>query len=141
MPSFSRRLGNTNVVKDKNGAKVKRKARSKKKRHVAEQRDAEVLTVAWIVCTGWSAAAQLVTVVLYACSFAPNAHRAVAVYAGWLLAVAAIIGLAAIVMTPIVLRRRRTKPPRSMVLGSLVVNALPVLILATLFVARGRWLT
>lgn len=116
--------------------RAKRKSRLTKQRGVEARREVEALTVAWIVCTGWSVAAQIVTAIAYVCSIVLGTHRAVAVYAGWMLAAAALLGLTAIVMTPVVLRRRRTRPPQSVVMGSLVVNALPLVILAVLFVAR-----
>ena len=98
--------------------------------HPKEERGVEAVTIAWMLTF-------LATVVGMLCSLAAyllvrglaQAPDAIRVLPGLLLVISGIGGIFAIVLTPFVLRLRKTKPPLAITQAVLFASALPWLVM------------
>ena len=115
----------------------RRKKKRAKPAQPTESRRAEVLTVGWsmmvlmtFVCELGAAAA------LGYCHFHPDAQAA-RLLAGMLLMGAFVVGVLLLVLTPVVVRIRRVKPPRGIVVFAVAVGAAPWVGIAVRWLAKG----
>ena len=104
-----------------------------------DQRPAVAVTVAWMLTTICSAAAQLLTLVMWlvarSAGIPEGRPNALAVIPDVMLMVAFLTGLLALILTPITLRTRRSPPPRAITIAAVLVGLSPLVIIA----ARSLW--
>ena len=105
-----------------------------------DQRPAVAVTVAWMLTTICSAAAQLLALVMWlvarSAGIPVGQPNALAVIPGVMLMVAVFTGILALILTPITLRTRRSPPPRTITIAAVVIGVLPLLIIAAISLRR-----
>jgi hypothetical protein len=103
-----------------------------------ETRAADALTSAWMLTALNALVVQVLWIVLRALLHYNADLQKMQVVASLLLLVAVVLGIAVIVLTPIVYRVRRVPPPRSVSTAALLIGLSPVAaVLALWLVERG----
>jgi hypothetical protein len=101
-----------------------------------ESRAAVATTVAWMLLTLSCAAAQVVAagimVVAQSAVVLPDRPNALTLVASTLLFVALLTGLLVLLLTPLVYRVRKTRPPPKITILAVIIAATPVLLLLAL---------
>jgi hypothetical protein len=95
-----------------------------------ETRAAVALTVVWMLTCMSTAAAMLMVLIfrLLVIGFpvAAGGRHPLAAVAGVLLFVALMTGVLCLALTPLVYRVRRTRPPRAITIGAVLIGAAPI---------------
>lgn len=110
-------------------------SKTKSQRHVAKKKAADrpavdTLTVGWItmlstalMCEVGSAAARLYV------SYVDRQANLLGYFADYLLLAAAVIGVLVLLITPVVVKRKKSNPPLPLVLFAYFVGAVPWLVM------------
>jgi len=110
---------------------MSRKPRSRRAPSASgETRAADTLTVAWMMAVATALCCELaaLAIAFYVEQFNPAATGA-GLFAGVLMFSAATFGALALMMLPVVVRVRRTAPPRGILVGAIAVGLFPWLAL------------
>lgn len=101
-----------------------------------DQRPAVAVTVAWMLTTVCSAAAQVLALAMWlvarSAGIPAGQPNALAVIPGVMLMVAVFTGILALILTPITLRTRVAPPPRIITIAAVVIGVLPLIIIAAI---------
>jgi hypothetical protein len=106
-----------------------------------EARSAEAVTVGWMLTTLATVAAQIVGgITLVVAAMADDPQRApllLRVAPGLMMFISVVTGLVGLALVPVVLRLRLTPPPRPIIVGVILINLSPLVIVAILCLAQG----
>jgi hypothetical protein len=117
---------------------MSKKHKNKKKREkrrsggLPETRAAEALTVFWMLATLATGLAQAGAAVLVLIDYLAGSLQGLADLAKLAIFMALVTGVVALVCLPLVLRQRRTPPPRAVLIAAIVITAFPVAITLSL---------
>jgi hypothetical protein len=105
----------------------------------AESRPAVAMTVAWMLTTLSCGAAQAVALVMWLVArnagIAEDQPNALYMIPQTLLLVAFVAGVVALLLTPLVHRLRRSRPPISITIAALLIGVLPIVTIVGMAVA------
>ena len=120
--------------------RTKREQKPSRETPVAESRPAEAATVAWMLATMATLAAEGIALLILAIitlggepDKAPLLAR---MTPGVMLAIAVLTGLAGLALHAVASRMRRTSPPRAVAVGATLINLSPLLVIGLLWFAQ-----
>lgn len=114
--------------------KKKSPAKKQPQNDSIELRSAEVVTVAWTMCTLTTLLCLLGGLVAEALGWLTDSSSATKLLGRFLLVSGCVSGLTGIAMLPVVLKLRRQPVPRQVIWVSAWISAIPIVVLAVILV-------
>jgi hypothetical protein len=100
--------------------------RSKRETQPVEARQAEFVTVAWMLAMLATLSAEVVGIIARLVMIAESVTAPLQMLSGTMLIVAFVSGVVTLVLTPVVLRIRKVAPPRPIIAAACVIGVIPV---------------
>ena len=102
------------------------KRQRKREKQPAESRQAEFVTVAWMLAMLSTLAAEVVGIVVQLLIIAESATPPLRLLSGTMLIVAFVSGFVTLGLTPVVLKVRKVAPPRPIIAAACVIGIIPI---------------